>query len=221
MNKIEKTRKEIFKSLNDAYIAIKEVVIRNGGFLNTSPEHNFDTIYGYAINEEDRLEEYYCYALRIVDNDILCYFLPIMRTYLETPTKEEMIADEDNWYCLDGSDGLTYKADTIISILDSIDEYDGLEEWEDVRKKISAILMDTDEEHPMKLSAVIGEEGACGLSSLELPEVDLAFQMEGEGIIYFHIYGDDDIMTNEKNWHELADFSLEDLKSILKALEEK
>ena len=40
-------------------------------------------------------------------------------------TKEEMLKDEDNWYLLDGSDGLTYRPATIVSILDSIEEYDG------------------------------------------------------------------------------------------------
>jgi hypothetical protein len=125
MNKIEKVRKEVFNALNNGYNVIRDIVEKNGGFINTSPELNLDTIYGYALNEEERLEEYYCYALRVIDGDVLCYFLPIMRTYLETPTKEDMLNDEENWHLLDGSDGLTYKPATIVSILDSIEEYDG------------------------------------------------------------------------------------------------
>lgn len=60
---------------------------------------------------------------------------------------------------------------------------------EQLRHKLSAILMDTCEEKPMHCNIVIGEEQAMGLSSLQMPIVTGAFQIPSEGIIYFNIQG--------------------------------
>lgn len=60
---------------------------------------------------------------------------------------------------------------------------------EQLRHKLSAILMDTCEEKPMHCNIVIGEEQAMGLSSLLMPIVTGAFQLPSEGIIYFNIQG--------------------------------
>ena len=64
-----------------------------------------------------------------------------------------------------------------------------MDEKEQLRRKLSAILMDTSEEKPMECEIAIGEREACGLSSLELPTVVRAFQLPAEGIIYFQIEG--------------------------------
>lgn len=60
---------------------------------------------------------------------------------------------------------------------------------EDLRHKLSAILMDTDEQHPLECNILIGESEALGLGSLELPLVTSVFQQPSEGIIWFNIYG--------------------------------
>lgn len=60
---------------------------------------------------------------------------------------------------------------------------------EQLRRSLSAILMDTSEESPMACRITIGECEAVGLSSLELPTVVSAFQLPAEGIIYFWLEG--------------------------------
>ena len=60
---------------------------------------------------------------------------------------------------------------------------------EGLRHTISPILNGTSEDNPMPLNAVIGEGEAQGLSGLELPEVVSAFEIEGEGTIWFNIDG--------------------------------
>ena len=82
---------------------------------------------------------------------------------------------------------------------------------EQLRHKLSAILMDTCEEKPMHCNIVIGEEQAMGLSSLQMPIVTGAFQLPSEGIIYFNIQG-----FNEPV--EFDDMHKKDLIKILNAL---
>lgn len=85
-------------------------------------------------------------------------------------------------------------------------------ERESIRHQISPLLDGTSEEHPRICSILeIGEEEAQGLSSLELPEIDKAFEMEGEGTIWFHIYGEED-------YRNFDDFSTPDLRKILTGL---
>lgn len=82
---------------------------------------------------------------------------------------------------------------------------------EQLRRKLSAILMDTSEESPMKCEIIIGESEACGLSTLEMPTVVSVFQMPTEGIIYFQIEGMDEPM-------EFDDIPTQDLCTILNEL---
>ena len=58
---------------------------------------------------------------------------------------------------------------------------------EEIRHKLSALLMDTCEEKPIHCNIPIGEDEAMGLSSLELPVVTSIFQQPSEGIIWFKI----------------------------------
>lgn len=82
---------------------------------------------------------------------------------------------------------------------------------EGLRHAISPVLNGTTEENPMPLNAVIGEGEAQGLSGLELPEVISAFEVEGEGTIWFNIDGCaepmnfDDLDTSDLKiiWYEL------------------
>lgn len=82
---------------------------------------------------------------------------------------------------------------------------------EQLRHRLSAILMDTDEQHPIKCNITIGEEEAMGISSLELPTVTSTFQLPSEGIIYFNIEG-------LKEPVEFDDIHKKDLIKILNAL---
>lgn len=60
---------------------------------------------------------------------------------------------------------------------------------EEIRHKLSALLMDTDEAHPLQCYIAIGEEEAMGLSSLQIPHVISMFQQPSEGIIWFNLEG--------------------------------
>lgn len=82
---------------------------------------------------------------------------------------------------------------------------------EQLRHRLSAILMDTDEQHPIECNITIGEEEAMGISSLELPTITSAFQLPSEGIIYFNIEG-------LKEPIEFDDIHKKDLIKILNAL---
>lgn len=82
---------------------------------------------------------------------------------------------------------------------------------EGLRHAISPILNGTTEENPMPLNAVIGEGEAQGLSGLELPVVVSAFEVEGEGTIWFNIDGCAEPMNFD-------DLDTSDLKIILDEL---
>ena len=87
-------------------------------------------------------------------------------------------------------------------------------ERENLRHQISPLLNETSEEEPMLLSVPeIGEEEAQGLSSLELPEIDKAFEMEGDGTIWFHFKH-----TAVDEWVNFDDMTTPDLRKILTAL---
>lgn len=83
---------------------------------------------------------------------------------------------------------------------------------EKLRRRLSAILMDTDEQHPMECNVLIGESEAQGLSSLELPVVVSVFQQPSEGIIWFNIYGCKDSI-------EFDDMNLEDIVKVINYFE--
>ena len=94
-------------------------------------------------------------------------------------------------------------------------------EREDIRHKISAILMDTDEQHPKKCDIVIEDEEACGLSTLQMPHIDECFQEPSEGIIWFHFEGHyKNIDTSEKEWTDIDDLDISTLRVILENLQE-
>jgi hypothetical protein len=92
---------------------------------------------------------------------------------------------------------------------------------EPMRRRISALLEGTDETRPLRCGITIGEDEACGLSSLELPEVVSAFQIPGEGTIWFHIYGDNDPETGKERYTAFDDLSLSDIRAIQSGLIEQ
>lgn len=94
-------------------------------------------------------------------------------------------------------------------------------ERESLRHAISLLLDGTSEESQRTCSITVGEEEACGLSSLELPEVDSCFQMEGDGKMFFHIYGNTNPETGEKHYTDFDDFTTPDLRAIYEGLSEQ
>lgn len=84
---------------------------------------------------------------------------------------------------------------------------------EEIRKKISAILMNTNKSNPLDCEIVLE---SCpenyGLSTLEMPHIVKAFQEPSEGIIWFLERGSDE-------YKEFDDYLVAELEDILKGLE--
>lgn len=84
---------------------------------------------------------------------------------------------------------------------------------EQIRRKLSALLMHTDEQHPMECRYVVGNAEACGLSTLEMPTITSMFQEPSEGIIWFQFEG-------EQEPREFDDMIRSDLNELLEGLKE-
>ena len=91
-------------------------------------------------------------------------------------------------------------------------------EMEDIRHKVSAILIDTDEQHPMECDITVGEHEAQGLSSLELPHIVKCFQMQGDGTLWFHEEGAVESDLKTEKWKVFDDYDIYDQREILKGL---
>lgn len=86
-----------------------------------------------------------------------------------------------------------------------------------LRRRLSPLLSGTSEENPMKVSSVIiGEEEACGLSSLELPEIEEVFLFE-DGTMWFHIYGEIEA-DGTKAWEDIDKLSIKELWDLVEAV---
>ena len=97
-------------------------------------------------------------------------------------------------------------------------------EREEIRHKISLLLNDTDEEHPLSCDIIVGEYEAQGLSSLELPNIVKAFEMPGDGTIWFYENGAKELNENgelEDHWSNFDDYDIHDLRVILEELQNK
>lgn len=66
------------------------------------------------------------------------------------------------------------------------------EQIEELRHKMSALLMDTSEEKPIECWIPIEPEGTFGLSTNDMLKVGRVFQQPSEGIIWLRLLGDDD-----------------------------
>jgi hypothetical protein len=82
---------------------------------------------------------------------------------------------------------------------------------EQIRRKLSALLMDTDEQHPMECYYVVGDAYSCGLSTLLMPTIVSMFQEPSEGIIWFQFEG-------EQGLREFDDMIRSDLNELLEQL---
>jgi len=121
-------------------------------------------------------------------------------TYPRPSGKEGLV--ENRVVYLSDMDSRTLNA-LLGKIVYAVDNRDALETpVEQYRQQLSAILMDTDEQHPLKCDVLIGEAEAMGLSSLELPHVVSAYQLPSEGIMYFNIEGADEPLEFDDLWQE-------------------
>ena len=62
---------------------------------------------------------------------------------------------------------------------------------QDLRRALSAILMDTDEEHPLETYIAVELRGTYGISTLEMPHIVQMWQHPTEGYLYFQEEGMD------------------------------
>ena len=88
---------------------------------------------------------------------------------------------------------------------------------QNIRHQISCLLEGTSEEKPKEIYFMIpsAEEEACGLSSLEIPHIDMVFEVEGEGTMWYHEEGENEIDTREPIWHDLDELPVQDLHGLL------
>ena len=95
-------------------------------------------------------------------------------------------------------------------------------EREELRHQISPLLDGTSEEEPAEIffNLPSAEEEAQGLSSLEIPSISKIYEMEGEGTMWFHIFGEKE-ESGEDRWHDLDELSIGDLEALLKYLREE
>lgn len=83
---------------------------------------------------------------------------------------------------------------------------------ESIRHKISAILMDTNEDNQKGCKIILDTDDSFGLSSLGLPCIDRCYQEPCEGRIWFHFNGTGDDYVN------FDEFETKALKFILDEL---
>ena len=85
-----------------------------------------------------------------------------------------------------------------------------------LRRRLSPLLSGTSEENPMKVSVIIGKDEACGLGSLELPEIEEVFLFE-DGTMWFHIYGEIEA-DGTKAWEDIDKLSIKELWDLVEAV---
>ena len=92
-------------------------------------------------------------------------------------------------------------------------------EREELWPKISALLEGTSEEEPMEVEISLPEyeDDACGLSELEIPFVDMLFQEEGGGMMWYHIDHENEL-DGSPIWRDLDELSIKDLRAIYEGL---
>ncbi len=73
---------------------------------------------------------------------------------------------------------------------------------EEIRIRLSDILENASQEHPMKVYIPIETGEEVGLSSLELPTINNLWIEPGTGTIRFRMYGIDDIQSldDHEDW---------------------
>lgn len=89
-------------------------------------------------------------------------------------------------------------------------------ERQELRHQISPLLNGTSEEEPAEIffNLPSAEEDAQGLSSLEIPAIEKIFEMEGEGTMWYHLYGERED-NGEDTWRDLDELPIGDLRGLL------
>lgn len=117
------TNKNYINSLYDETLAeVKELVSREGGYLNTANnDGENDNIYGAVIdfNGTNELVEVMVKAIKVENGNLYCYVAPITLNPIKY-TDEDMKADAANWYELSNNGNLLYHY-TLDNIIDVID----------------------------------------------------------------------------------------------------
>ena len=90
------------------------------------------------------------------------------------------------------------------------------EAFENIRRQVSRILEGTDKDHPLECDITVGEDIACGISSLLLPCIDKCYLQEDTGLLWFHMA--DEIPDT---WNEFDFFSMDDVRNILYELQHR
>lgn len=90
---------------------------------------------------------------------------------------------------------------------------------EHLRHGISALLNGTSEKQPRHTYITILEYDpeSVGLSTLELPVIDMLFEIEGDGTIWYHIMGYNK-PDGTPEWKDIDTLSIEDLKKVYETL---
>lgn len=92
---------------------------------------------------------------------------------------------------------------------------------QNLRHQISCLLDGTSEENPKEIYFMIpsAEEEACGLSSLLIPHIDMIFEVEGEGTMWYHEEGENELNSRKPIWHDLDELPVQDLQGLLNYLQ--
>ena len=90
-------------------------------------------------------------------------------------------------------------------------------ERQSLRHQISCLLNGTSEREPKEVYFMIpsAEEDACGLSCLEIPHIDKIFEVEGEGTMWFHEIGENELESGKPIWRDLDELPIGDLRGLL------
>lgn len=110
------------KGINTLVNKVRDFVKENGGFISTH-DIGADTIYAYVLDWDlDIVTEERVLAVR-VNNDILeIICTPYKNDTYDTPIEEKNCTDED-WYSVGDCGDCILRAQTILSIAESIDQY--------------------------------------------------------------------------------------------------
>ena len=87
---------------------------------------------------------------------------------------------------------------------------------EDLRHKISLILMDTSEDNQLDCDIVLeNDDEFPSMSSLDMPQIIRAYQIPCEGTIWFKVNG---LVNDDDGYVNLDDISIKDLELIYRNL---
>lgn len=106
--------KNFMSMLNVLYVEVKNIIIENGGFINTSG--NGDKIYSIEFNGDDDTTEYRIIGVRVIDNRI-----EFCSTYWEDEEVSNEVLKLSEWDDLIEING--YYIQTLYNIFEGIGSY--------------------------------------------------------------------------------------------------